>query len=87
MPISSGCVSTRPQLAMLSVGGFTPSGTVRHTPHAAAVENTATSAKAQRQPIVSAMKLCSGMPSTELSDQPRNTVVMARPRCSGGAST
>ena len=25
------------------------------------------------------------MPSTEASDQPRNTEVMARPRCSGGA--
>ena len=76
-----------PQLPNDIGGGRTPAGSARHTPHAAAALSTATSAKAQRQPRVSATKLCAGMPSTEASDQPRKMKVIARPRCSGGAST
>ena len=39
-----------------------------------------------RQPNVPPISAPIGIPSTEATDQPRNTKVMARPRCSGGTS-
>ena len=86
MPISTGCVSSSRQAARDSAAGRTPSGTARHTQAAATTASTATAregpAPAERSRRCSAP---SGMPSTEASDQPRKTKVMARPRCSGGA--
>ena len=42
---------------------------------------------ATRQPKVSPSQAAIGMPSTEASDQPRNTKVIARPRSCSGAIT
>ena len=44
------------------------------------------STKAARQPSVPPINEANGMPSTEATDQPRNTSVMARPRCAGVTS-
>ncbi len=84
--ISTGCVRIVRQSASDSGGGRMPSGSVRHTPTAAASDRPATPTKDQRHPQVSPMKAASGMPSTEATDQPRKMKVMARPRCCGAAS-
>jgi hypothetical protein len=55
----------------------------RYTHTAEAAASSATAPKATRQPKVSPSQDAIGMPATEASDQPRNTKVMARPRCSG----
>ena len=56
-------------------------------PAATVADSNATATKAQRQPIVSAMKAGQRACRTDASAHPRKIIVIARPRCSGGAST
>ena len=57
-----------------------------HTQAALATDISATRPKAQRQPSVPPIQADNGMPMTDATDQPRNTNVMARPRCEAGTS-
>ena len=55
-----------------------------HRPEASDIR--AISPMVQRQPRVPPTQAPTGVPSTEATDQPRNTKVMARPRCRSGTS-
>ena len=76
-----------PHAARVSAGGLTPSGMARHTQAALTRLSSATSRKALRQPSMPPIHEPSGMPTTDATDQPRNTKVMARPRCCAGTSS
>ena len=79
--------STSPHAARDSAGGRTPSGIARHTQTALTRLKPATNKKALRQPSVPPIQAPRGMPSTDATDQPRNTRVIALPRCSGGTKS
>ena len=69
-----------------SAAGFTPPGMLRHTQIALARLRMPIRPNAVRQPQIPPTSAPSGKPMTDASDQPRNTTVMARPRCSAGTS-
>ena len=75
-----------PHAALEKAGGRTPSGRLRHTQAALNKLKMATKPKALRQPRVPPIHAPSGTPTTEATDQPKNTKVMARPRCAGVTS-
>ena len=75
------------QSASVSGAGRMPSGMARQIQQALARLSRPSAAKALRQPSIPPTKAPSGMPRTEARDQPRNTKVMARPRCAAGTSS
>ena len=58
----------------------------RQTHRALAKDNSPIRTKAVRQPQVPPIQAAMGMPRTDATDQPRNTMVIARPRWVGGTS-
>jgi hypothetical protein len=74
------------QAAKDMTGGCSPLGNTCQTQAALISDSTDSMPNTTRQPYTSPIHAAMGMPTTDATDQPKNTKVMARPRRSGAVN-